>query len=199
MLKNFQDAIAQRRTHYVISKEPVLSDDEIKALVEHVVIHTPSAFNSQTARLVVLLGQEHDKFWDITMDALREVVPEDSFSATEDKINGFKAGYGTVLFYEDQDGVKALQEQFPLYAQNFPIWSKEASGMHQFNVWTSLTLAGYGASLQHYTELIDQQVKDAWDIPKSWELRGQMPFGKAGDEAGDKDVKPVEERVKIYK
>lgn len=74
-------------------------------------------------------------------------------------MDSFKAGYGTVLFFEDQSIVKSLQEQFALYADNFPIWSQQTSGMHQLVVWTALEGEGLGATLQHYNPLIDDEVK----------------------------------------
>lgn len=199
MKKNFYEAIETRRTHYGISKEEIVSDEKIKEIIEHAVKHTPSAFNSQTARVVVLLDKQHEKLWNITKEALRKIVPADKFAPTEEKINSFNAGYGTVLFFEDQDIVQYLQKEFATYKDNFPIWSKESSGMHQFNVWTSLELEGYGASLQHYNELIEEEVKKEWNIPQSWEMRAQMPFGKPTSQPGEKEFKALEDRVKVYK
>lgn len=198
MLKNFQEAIEGRRTHYGISKEKLVSDEKIKEIIEHTVKHTPSAFNSQTARLVLLLGDNHTKLWDITKEALRKIVPAEEFAPTDEKINSFNAGYGTILFFEDHDTVEYLQGEFPTYKDNFPIWSMESSGMHQFNIWTSLNLLGYGASLQHYNELIEEEVKKEWNIPEAWKMRAQMPFGKATSEPGEKEFKPLEERVIVY-
>lgn len=198
-MKNFYEAIESRRSHYGINKEVVVSDDRIKEVIEHAVKHTPSAFNSQTARVLLLLDKHHAKLWDITKEALRKIVPEDKFAPTNEKIESFKAGYGTVLFFEDHSIVEGLQNKFPLYKDNFPVWSKESSGMLQSNVWTSLQLEGYGASLQHYNEVIEEAVKDAWDIPKHWTMRAQMPFGKATSQAGEKEFKPLEDRVVVYK
>lgn len=199
MEKNFYQAIKNRRSHYAISKEPVISDDKIQELIEYAVKHTPSAFNSQTARVVLLLDKHHGKLWDITKEALRKRVPEDKFAPTEEKINSFDAGYGTVLFFEDKSIVEYLQNEFPTYKDNFPIWSKESSGMHQFNIWTSLELEGFGASVQHYNELIEDDVRKEWNIPESWEMRAQMPFGKPLALPGEKEFKPLEDRVKVYK
>jgi predicted oxidoreductase (fatty acid repression mutant protein) len=199
MEKNFYSAIEHRRSHYGISKEAVVSDERIKEIVEHAVKFTPSAFNSQSARVMLLLGKEHDKLWDITKEALRKVVPEGQFSATEEKINSFKAGYGTALFFEDNSIIESLQAQFALYKDNFPVWSQQSSGMHQLVVWTALELEGFGASLQHYNELIETDVKNAWSVPSNWKLIAQMPFGKPTAEPGEKQYQPVEERVKVFK
>ena len=199
MKKDFAKAIEERRTYYGLSKEIVVSDDRIKEIVEHSVKYTPSAFNSQSARVQVLLGKEHDKFWNITMEALRKIVPAENFKSTEEKINSFASAYGTVLFYEDQNVVKTLQEQFALYKDNFPIWSQQSSGMLQLVVWVALESEGLGASLQHYTELIEKEVAKEWNIPDTWKLIAQMPFGKPTSEPGDKDFQPINERVKIVK
>ena len=95
----FLDAVKARRTFYQISNESTISDDRIEEIVKHAVLHVPSSFNSQSSRLVVLLKKEHEKLWDITKEILRTQVPdEESFkNHTEPRINGFRAGYGTVL------------------------------------------------------------------------------------------------------
>ena len=199
MSKDFFTAVADRRSFYGISKEAVVSDDKIKEIIEHAVKHTPSAFNSQSTRVVLLLGKEHDKLWDITMKALRKIVPADNFSSTEDKINSFKNGYGTVLYFEDNSVIESLQKQFALYKDNFPIWSQQTSGMHQFVIWTALEVEGFGASLQHYNELIENDVKKEWSIPENWKLIGQMPFGKPTAKPDEKQFSPLEERIKVFK
>lgn len=111
----------------------------------------------------------------------------------------FKAGYGSVLFFEDQTVVKSLQENFALYADNFPVWSNQSSGILQFVVWTAFAEAGLGASLQHYNPLIDDEVKTTFDIPAEWKLIAQMPFGKIATAPGEKEFQPIEDRVKVLK
>jgi len=199
MKKEFYTAVADRRTFYGISKQPVVSDDIIKGVIEHAVKNTPTAFNSQSARVVLLLEKHHDKLWDITKEALRKIVPADKFGPTEDKINSFRNGYGTVLFFEDNNVIESLQKQFVTYKDNFPIWSQQSSGMHQFVIWTSLEIEGFGVSLQHYNELIESEVKKEWNIPTNWKLIAQMPFGKPIAQPGDKQFQPLEERIKVFK
>lgn len=199
MTKDFFTAVADRRTFYEISKEAVVSDERIQEVIEHSVKYTPSAFNSQSTRVVLLLGKHHDRLWDITEEALRKVVPADNFKSTGDKINSFRSGYGTVLFFEDKAVVESLQKKFALYKDNFPVWAQQSNGMHQFAVWTALQMEGYGASLQHYTELIEADVRKEWELPDNWKLIGQMPFGKPTAEPGEKEFQPLEERIKIFK
>ncbi|GED67776.1 nitroreductase [Brevibacillus reuszeri] len=198
MGKDFLAALKDRRSYYGISKESVVSDSRIQEVINEAVKHTPSAFNSQSARVVVLLGEQHDKLWNITKETLRKIVPADNFASTEEKMNAFGNGYGTVLFFEDQSVVDGLQKQFELYKDNFPIWSQHSSGMLQFVVWTSLENEGFGASLQHYNPLIDEEVQQTWNVPSSWKLIAQLPFGKPTFEPGEKQFQPLEDRVKFY-
>ena len=198
MSKNFKEVIENRRSFYAISKESPISEKEIQEIVEHSVKYVPSSFNSQSARAVVLFGSQHDKLWDNTTEVLRKIVPADSFASTEEKMNAFKSGFGTVLFFEDQAVVEGLQAQFELYKDNFPVWSLESSGMLQFTVWAALEDAGLGASLQHYNPLIDEKVKGEWKLPESWKLLGQMPFGKPVAQPGEKAFLPVSDRVKVF-
>ncbi|WP_028776321.1 nitroreductase family protein [Shimazuella kribbensis] len=198
MTNTFLDAVKARRTYYGLSKEEVVKIERVQEIVNEAVKHTPSSFNSQSSRVVVLFGKESDKVWDITKEELRKIVPAENFAATVERINGFAAGYGTVLFFEDQTVVENLQEQFALYAENFPIWSNQTSGMLQYVVWTALELEGLGASLQHYNPLIDEEVRTAWNLPKEWKLIAQMPFGKPTAEPSNKEFQPLEERVKFF-
>ena len=176
----FYEAIKERRSIYAISKESPISDERIQEIVEDIVKHVPSAFNSQTTRTVILLGEYHDKLWDITMEALRKIVPANNF-------------------VEDFAVVESLQQQFELYKDNFPVWALQTSGMMQFSVWTAFATEGLGASLQHYTELIDEQVKKEFNIPESWKMLAQMPFGKIVKGAGEKEFNPIEDKVKVLK
>lgn len=198
MGKDFLSVVQERRTYYGISKQVTVSKTTIEEIVKQAVKHTPSAFNSQSARVVLLLGAHHDKLWDIAKEALRKIVPADQFGTTEEKINSFRNGYGTVLFLEDQAIVKGLQQQFPLYADNFPIWSQHTSAMHQFVIWTALEAEGLGASLQHYSELIEQAVRQEWNIPAEWKLIAQMPFGRPVTEPNQKEFSPLEDRIKVF-
>lgn len=193
----FFDAMKNRRSIYSISNSSTVSDEKIKEIVEESVKHTPTAFNSQTGRVMLLLNENHNKFWDITEDALRKVVPQGQFEPTKEKIESFRSGYGTILFFEDQETVKSLQEQFPLYKDSFPSYSLQASGMLQYNVWTGLAIEGLGASLQHYTELIESDIQKEWNINESWKLIAQMPFGKKEEEAGEKEFESLDKRIRI--
>ena len=183
---SFLAHMKQRRTIYAIGQNVPIAADQIEEIIKEAVRNSPSAFNSQTSRIVTLYGESHAKFWSIVRETLRKIVPEDSFASTNAKINSFAAGYGTVLFFEDQDAVKSLQEQFPLYAEHFPAWSEHSTGIAQFAVWASLAEQYIGASLQHYNPVIDDEVAATFDIPKNWKLRAELVFGSIEAPAGEK-------------
>lgn len=196
--QTLQQAAETRRSVYALNKNLPLPAGEVAAIIEHAVKHTPSSFNSQSTRVVVLFGAEHEKLWRFAEDALRAVVPAESFEPTAQKLAMFKAAAGSVLFFEDQEVVKGLQAQFPTYADNFPVWAEHSDAMHQYAVWTTLAAAGIGANLQHYNPLIDAAVAREWNIPASWTLRAELVFGGIAAAAGEKAYAPLDDRFKVY-
>ncbi|MDF9824317.1 putative oxidoreductase (fatty acid repression mutant protein) [Breznakia sp. PF5-3] len=199
-MKTILDSIKDRRSIYTINDNPVLKDEELEKLIKEVTKHVPSPYNMQSQRVVLLLGEEHHKLWNIVLETLRKMVPEEKFGTTEAKIKtAFDAGYATILYFEDEDVVKSMGDKFPSYRENFNTWSTQANGMLQYALWTTLESEGYGASLQHYNPIIDDEVKETWNLPKSWKLYAQMPIGKPTGEPGDKEFMPIDEKVKVFK
>lgn len=196
---DYFEAYRSRRSYYAIGSGSPISDQRIEEIVKDAVAHVPSGMDSKSSRSVLLLGESHAKLWSIVMETLRKIVPEKDFSKTREKINSFAAGHGTVLYFEDQDVVEGLQKKFPLYADNFPGWSLQSSGMLQIVLWVALEAEGLGASLQHYNPLIDEEVKKVFDLPKSWKLLSQMPFGEILEEPEAKDKTLEEGRVRVFK
>jgi predicted oxidoreductase (fatty acid repression mutant protein) len=194
-MKDLMKAIKDRRTFYSITNKSPISNEEIKSLIDTAIINVPSAFNSQSARLALLLNEQHVKFWELVKNVLKNRVKPEVFEGTKSKIEKlFQAGYGTVLFFEDQSVVKRLQEQYPAYKDNFPTYSQHSSAMHQYAVWLLLEDAGFGASLQHYNPLIDSEVSKEWNINREWELIAQMPFGLPAEVPGGKTFESLDER-----
>lgn len=197
---SLRDAIKLRRSHYSIDNKISISDNELQDIVEYAVTHVPSAYNSQSSRIILLLGEQHKKLWNIVMETLRKIVPADKFKPTEDKINNcFASGYGTVLFYEDLSVVKGLQSTFPSYADKFPEYSEHTTAMHQYAIWMMLREQGIGASLQHYSPIIDEEVTKTWNIDPNWKLIAQMPFGNPISNPLEKTFLPLTDRIKVYR
>lgn len=199
MEKCFLHALAMRRSVYSLSNKIALSDDELRQNLAEVVKNVPSAYNVQSARVVLLLGEQHQKLWQIVRDSLYPLVPPEKRAATESKIQeSFAAGYGTILFFEDTEALEDMQNKFPLYKDKFSIWAEQANGMLQYAVWTMLAAAGIGASLQHYNPLIDEKVKQTWKLPEFWQLKAQMPFGGIKTPPTDKTFISLAEKLKVF-
>lgn len=192
------DFFKKRRTQYALGNDLPISQNAVEQLVRTVVRETPSSFNSQSSRVVILFGEHHRRLWNITKEILRPLVPADKFASTDAKMDSFAAGAGTILFYEDRKVIEKLQADFPLYADKFPEFSANSAGMAQFSVWTALAHANIGASLQHYHPLINEQVAQQWDIPASWELSAQMPFGSHQQGFDDKTYMDDEQRFRSF-
>lgn len=200
MIRNFKEALQHRRTYYSLSAGSPVSDEQIQDIIDFAVTHVPSAFNSQSTRIVLLLGEQHKKVWEITKDVLKKIVPAEAFPETESKINHcFEAGHGTILFFEDKAVIEQLQATYPAYSDRFPVWSQHTNAMHQLAIWTMLEDAGLGVSLQHYNPLIDEDVRREWNLNEKWELVGQMPFGTPAGEPSEKEFKPLTDRIKVFK
>ncbi|MDR1964260.1 MAG: nitroreductase family protein [Planctomycetaceae bacterium] len=198
MEKTLKEIIRQRRTYYAIENKSPVTNTEIEEIIRLAVTYLPSAFNSQSSRVVLLLNQHHIKLWTIVKETLRKMVPASAFERTEQKIDAFAAGYGTVLYFEDQDVVRLLQTENPSYADRFPVWSEHASAIHQLAIWMLLEETGLGVSLQHYNPLIDEEVRQTWELPGSWKLIAQMPFGTPIQEPAPKNSNPLEQRIRIF-
>jgi predicted oxidoreductase (fatty acid repression mutant protein) len=198
MNSTFLKIAASRRSIYALGKKPAISKGEISGLVKNAVMYSPTAFHNQSVRVVILYNEKHDQVWDIVSSVLKPVArDEESWAKTAAKVAGFKAAYGTVLFFTDDGVVKDYEKKFPPFAANFRDWSEQAMGIANYSVWVALAEAGIGASLQHYNPLIDEKVRGAFDIPPQWILRGQMPFGSIEAPAGDKVFIPEDQWFRV--
>jgi len=98
----FLDAVRNRRTIYGLEAKSPIPDSKIIDIVNETIKHVPSSYNSQSARAIVLLKAEHEKLWDIAIEVLKAIVPAEAFPPTLEKLNAFKAAYGTVLWFEGE-------------------------------------------------------------------------------------------------
>ncbi len=197
MRSAFLDVISGRRSYYKLTNKPLLGEEEIKELLKGAVKYTPTAYNSQLTRLVLLLNGSHRDFWDIVIGCIKEVNPGVDMSASEEKVAGLKNGFGTVLFYNDNEVTKKLVEEMPLYKAQFELWAHHANAMLQFSVWNILEEAGYGATLQHFNPIVDEKARERFDIGSigsGLELIAQMPFGVTGETLPGKEFLPIESR-----
>lgn len=212
-----------RHSYYPLSKDLPISQKRIREIVEKAMVLTPSSFNNQSNRVVVLFDSEHDRFWDMATDALKAIVPEEKWEPTGNKMKMFKGAAGTVsvflpvkhhqlllsgqslttttpkiMFFEDQEVVDQYAANIPTYADKFGTWATQSDGMLQFVLWVALENEGLGANLQHYNPVVDDGVRAAWKIPPTWTLNAQLVFGGRDGELELKDQVPIDKRVKVY-
>ncbi|HFM6158897.1 TPA: nitroreductase family protein [Enterococcus faecium] len=197
-MTTFTDTLKNRRSIYHLGRNVSLSNEELTTLIKEAIKESPTAFNAQSTRAVILFGVAHEKLWEITEEALRPLTPAEAFPNTQNKLAGFKNGYGTVLFFKDTDVVKGLQEQFELYADNFPDWSEQSNGIATANTWVALVDKGLGANLQHYNPVIDEAVAKEWNIPSNWKLRSQLVFGSPETPAEEKEYMNDADRFRVF-
>ena len=194
----FLESLRKRRSIYAIDKSIGIKDQELVDFIREITLNTPSAYNSESQRVVVLLKDKHDLLWEMIKEEIKKIVKPEDYKKSEEKLNSFKTGYGTVLFFDDLNTTNALIEKFPLYKANFSKWAIEQNGMLQSNIWVGLESLGIGASLQHYNELIEERVKKEFNLDKNWSLNAQMPFGKILVQPEEKQKKDIKERVLVF-
>lgn len=199
MKRDFKETLEHRRSHYALGSERLVGRADVEEMVRFALSHVPSAFNSQSSRIVLLMGNSHRRFWQIVKDTLQAQIPAEVFAKTEKKIDqSFASGYGTLLFFEDLQVVGEMERKFTLYSSFFQKWSQQTSAMHQLALWCMLEDRGLGASLQHYNPLVDETARREWDLPSTWELVAQMPFGYPLTVPGVKNMFPVTDRMRVY-
>lgn len=183
-------SLEKRRSYYNINKELPVEISQVTKQIEKLTELVPDAFDMKSSRIVVALDEKQELLWDSIYDVFGGKV-------SREKIDSFKAGAGTILYFYDQEVVKGLQKQFPLYADNFPAWAMQSSAMLQISIWSGLRELGIGASLQHYNPVIDQKVRELFDLPESYFMIAQMPFGGIGKEPDPKEKEDISKRVRI--
>lgn len=185
-----------RHSVYGLNKELPVFDDKIIETVRDCVRLVPDAFNMESQRVVVVFGKKHDAFWDAVYDTM---VATTGGNFSRDRTDSFAAGAGTILYFYDSAVVEETRRKFPLYAAGFHDWVMQSNGMLQFAVWNSLAEMGVGANLQHYNPVIDKMVHEMFDLPDSWVLVAQMPFGGIAKAPEQKPHQDVALRIKIEK
>lgn len=199
LTKEFLQVIQHRRTVYDLSKKEIMNQQELVQYIRELVRDAPSSFNVQSSRVVVLVGDQHDKYWkEIVPQAVSEMLGDKVLEGMREKLNNFARAYGTVLFFEDERLIKGQQESFPGYAASFPTWSLHSSGMAQLYVWTGLEAAGYGANLQHYGNLTGEKIRKEYNLPNTYQIQSELVFGHPDKPAPEKTYIPDHERVIAY-
>ena len=192
-----KDSLSLRRSIYALDADTVLSDEDIIKQVEQCIKHCPTAFNSQSARVVILFAEKHKQFWQMVKAAIEKVSPPDRLEAAVKRLNNFANGKGTILFFEDQAVLTQMQQKFALYAKSMWDWNQQSNAILQYMIWQVLAENNIGASLQHYGNLLEDELYKQFNLPQTWKIMAQMPFGKIKEPAAEKTFEPLENRLKV--
>lgn len=194
----FVDLVEKRRSIYALGTDSQYSKKEIVNRIREVVKQVPSAFNTQTTRVVVLFDEANDKFWDHIYDVQKNVLEGEMWDAMSGIMTGSKNGIGTVLFFEDMDAVKEM----PAQGVRQEAYKQNNNANAQYAVWLALAEMDLGASLQHfnvgYEQGFDKGTKEMFNLPESYEMLVQMPFGSIEQGAGEKEHIDTNVQVKVF-
>jgi len=152
--------LEKRRSYYQINKDLPVVEKEVIQKIKQITELVPDAFNMKSSKIVVVLHEKQDELWNTIYDCFDGKI-------SKDKINSFRSGAGTILFFFDEMIVSEMEKEFPLYAKNFESWAVQSSAMLQINLWSGLREMEIGASIQHYNPLIDDRIKKLYNLPSS--------------------------------
>lgn len=96
MADTYLEQMKTRRTVYSLEASSPISDDRIIEVAREVILHSPSSFNCQATRMVVLLKTEHVKFWELAKECFKATMQGDVYKEYEKKLLQRQNAYGTV-------------------------------------------------------------------------------------------------------
>lgn len=183
-------AITSRRTIYSLKPElpSGVTIEEVQKIVQTIVKESPTAFNSQVNRAIILTGAAHKNAWNSVVNSFDNEAAKKRPESARDE------AFGTIIFFTDDNTTKKLQNDFAAYAALFPQWADHASGAVQMSSWNALESIGLGGHLQHYNPYIKAGLPSG--IPAEWSIHSQLVFGTPAAKAGEKTY--IENEVKVY-
>lgn len=170
-MSQFLKTLVSRRTHYALKNTlpEGVTIEQVQEIVQRIVKHTPTSFNSQTIRAVVVVGDLHKQIWNSVADAI------EGESGKKRPISARDEAFGSIIFIDDEETVTQFQEKFAAFAAYFPVFATTSNGAAQINTWTALQEIGLGGHLQHYNGYVQAALGDR--IPKAWSVQAQLVFG----------------------
>lgn len=107
--------LTARRTIYALKPElpGEITINDIQSVVQTIIKETPTAFNSQPNRAVILTGETHKKVWDEVTKAIESPAGQKRPASARDE------AFGSVIFFTDDKVTEKLKADFPAYAAAF--------------------------------------------------------------------------------
>ncbi|XJS10755.1 nitroreductase family protein [Aerococcaceae bacterium WGS1372] len=196
-MAEFKQLVKNRRSIYALGTNSDFSIDEIVASIRETQKDVPTAFNSQTSRLVIVTSEANTKLWNLILDVQKDVLDQATWDFMSPIMEGAKLGMGTVLFFEDRDAVATM----PTQGQRTEAYKQNNSANAQYATWLALTEMNLGGSLQHfsvgYEQGFDKAIREMFNLPESYELIAQMPFGSIEQEISEKEYIDSEVQVQV--
>jgi len=163
MASQYLKNIAGRRSIYALTKESTISNARLQEILTETIKHSPSSFNNQAGRAVLLLGDSHDKLWALAEETVKSKLPPQAYDGLKPKIYGYKNGYGTIMFFEAAEALKPYKDAHP--EMPFDEWSDHSAGKHSLSTryvlgdhssrsTTSITLCCVSPACQRFSLLI---------------------------------------------
>ena len=148
--------------------------------------------------MVVLFDEANEKFWNHIYDVQKELLEGEMWDMMSGIMTGAKNGIGTVLFFEDLDATKKM----PTQGTRTEAYKQNNNANAQYAVWLALAEMSLGASLQHfnvgYEQGFDKGTKEMFNLPESYEMLAQMPFGSVEQEIDEKEHIDTDVQVKVF-
>ncbi|CCD22221.1 nitroreductase family protein NDAI_0A00630 [Naumovozyma dairenensis CBS 421] len=189
-LNNFLEIVENRRTIYNLKPELTagVTIEDVQKTVQSIVKNTPTAFNSQPNRAIILTGEAHKSLWNTVAAAMPSDGAKMRPTSCRDE------AYGSVIFFTDDKVTEKLQADFPAFADAFPQCAQHTTGAAQIMSWAAVEALGLGGHLQHYNGLVKGALPK--DIPESWSVHSQLVFGARNGEPDNKTY--IHNPIKIY-
>lgn len=181
------ESLEKRRSIYKINDSLPVSETQVIEAVQKAVAIIPESMNTKCQQAIVAFGGRHRELW----NGLNAATGGKGGEKIEDALKGA----GSVVFGVNQDGVKGLQDKFAAFAQVFPVFATESSGMLQLAVWTALRDLGIGASLQHQILMAPKLAHELFGVPESFKAMSVMPFGGIVQEREPREAPDVSKLV----
>ncbi|KAK7194248.1 hypothetical protein NESM_000339600 [Novymonas esmeraldas] len=168
--------------------------DYLTTVVQRAVALTPSSFNSQSTRVVVLHGRMHRLFWQRLIGHTVHLAKEAALLTDQ-----VVPAACTVILCEDMDVVRRMQATFPKYASLLPGHAEQASAMCELSVVSALGCDGVATLSRHHRIDLHENFHEVFTVPPSWEMRAQIACGGCGNAGYEKETLSDDHYFKIIR